>query len=73
LIILSLLAINPLKYLKNTIQLLIFPFTSPSTARPLPLNLQTQTKPLRVPHAIPNFSATFPLSVAQNDCAPIYP
>ncbi|WP_145367878.1 cation:dicarboxylate symporter family transporter, partial [Staphylococcus aureus] len=41
LLILSLLPITPIPYLKNTLQVLIFAFTSPSSARPLPLNLQT--------------------------------
>ena len=59
LIILSVLGINPVKYVKKTIEVLIFAFTSRSSAGALPLNVQTQT--------------TFGLSIGQNGCAGIYP
>ena len=49
LIILSVLGINPVKYVKKTIEVLIFAFTSRSSAGALPLNVQTQTKRLGVP------------------------
>ncbi|WP_145429967.1 cation:dicarboxylate symporter family transporter, partial [Staphylococcus hominis] len=73
LIILSVLGINPVKYVKKTIEVLIFAFTSRSSAGALPLNVQTQTKRLGVPEGIANFSATFGLSIGQNGCAGIYP
>ena len=69
LIILSVLGINPVKYVKKTIEVLIFAFTSRSSAGALPLNVQTQTKRLGVPEGIANFSATFGLSIGQNGCA----
>ena len=72
LIILSVLGINPVKYVKKTIEVLIFAFTSRSSAGALPLNVQTQTKRLGVPE-VANFSATFGLSIGQNGCAGIYP
>lgn len=73
LIILSLLGISPIRYVKKTLEVLIFAFTSRSSAGALPLNVQTQTRRLGVPEGIANFAATFGLSIGQNGCAVIYP
>ncbi|CXW21772.1 Sodium:dicarboxylate symporter family protein [Staphylococcus aureus] len=73
LIILSLLGISPIRYTKKTLEVLIFAFTSRSSAGALPLNVQTQTRRLGVPEGIANFAATFGLSIGQNGCAGIYP
>lgn len=73
LIILSLLGISPIRYIKKTLEVLIFAFTSRSSAGALPLNVQTQTRRLGVPESIANFAATFGLSIGQNGCAGIYP
>ncbi|EOD8088240.1 L-cystine transporter [Staphylococcus aureus] len=73
LIILSLLGISPIRYVKKTLEVLIFAFTSRSSAGALPLNVQTQTRRLGVPESIANFAATFGLSIGQNGCAGIYP
>ncbi|HDC7559196.1 TPA: L-cystine transporter [Staphylococcus aureus] len=73
LIILSLLGISPIRYVKKTLEVLIFAFTSRSGAGALPLNVQTQTRRLGVPEGIANFAATFGLSIGQNGCAGIYP
>ncbi|SCS76684.1 L-cystine transporter [Staphylococcus aureus] len=73
LIILSLLGISPIRYVKKTLEVLIFAFTSRSSAGALPLNVQTQTRRLGVPEDIANFAATFGLSIGQNGCAGIYP
>ncbi|EYP36195.1 sodium/dicarboxylare symporter [Staphylococcus aureus DAR2018] len=73
LIILSLLGISPICYVKKTLEVLIFAFTSRSSAGALPLNVQTQTRRLGVPEGIANFAATFGLSIGQNGCAGIYP
>ncbi|HBG3200446.1 TPA: L-cystine transporter [Staphylococcus aureus] len=73
LIILSLLGISPIRYVKKTLEVLIFVFTSRSSAGALPLNVQTQTRRLGVPEGIANFAATFGLSIGQNGCAGIYP
>ncbi|HDG1487262.1 TPA: L-cystine transporter [Staphylococcus aureus] len=73
LIILSLLGISPIRYIKKTLEVLIFAFTSRSSAGTLPLNVQTQTRCLGVPEGIANFAATFGLSIGQNGCAGIYP
>ncbi len=73
LIILSLLGISPIRYVKKTLEVLIFAFTSRSSAGALSLNVQTQTRRLGVPEGIANFAATFGLSIGQNGCAGIYP
>ncbi|HDE9635033.1 TPA: L-cystine transporter [Staphylococcus aureus] len=73
LIILSLLGISPIRCVKKTLEVLIFAFTSRSSAGALPLNVQTQTRRLGVPEGIANFAATFGLSIGQNGCAGIYP
>ncbi|HCU2222348.1 TPA: L-cystine transporter [Staphylococcus aureus] len=73
LIILSLLGISSIRYIKKTLEVLIFAFTSRSSAGALPLNVQTQTRRLGVPEGIANFAATFGLSIGQNGCAGIYP
>lgn len=73
LIILSLLGISPIRYIKKTLEVLIFASTSRSSAGTLPLNVQTQTRRLGVPEGIANFAATFGLSIGQNGCAGIYP
>ncbi|HDK7588141.1 TPA: L-cystine transporter [Staphylococcus aureus] len=73
LIILSLLGISPIRYVKKTLEVLIFAFTSRSSAGALPLNVQTQTRRLGLPEGIANFAATFGLSIGQNGCAGIYP
>ncbi|MBG3812311.1 L-cystine transporter [Staphylococcus aureus] len=73
LIILSLLGISPIRYVKKTLEVLIFAFTSRSSAGALPLNVQTKTRRLGVPEGIANFAATFGLSIGQNGCAGIYP
>lgn len=73
LVILSLLDISPIRYVKKTLEVLIFAFTSRSSAGALPLNVQTQTRRLGVPEGIANFAATFGLSIGQNGCAGIYP
>ncbi|UDI79186.1 L-cystine transporter [Staphylococcus taiwanensis] len=73
LILLSIMGINPVRYAKKTLEVLIFAFTSRSSAGALPLNIQTQTQRLGVPDGIANFSASFGLSIGQNGCAGIYP
>lgn len=73
LVILSLLGISPIRYVKKTLEVLTFAFTSRSSAGALPLNIQTQTRRLGVPEGIANFAATFGLSIGQNGCAGIYP
>ena len=73
LLIISGIGLNPLTFIKKTGEVLLFSFTSRSSAGALPLNIQTQKSRLGVPDGIANFSASFGLSIGQNGCAGIYP
>ena len=72
LLIVTGMGLNPVTFVKKTSEVLLFAFTSRSSAGALPLNVQTQ-KSFRVPDGIANFSASFGLSIGQNGCAGIYP
>ena len=67
------IGLNPVTFVKKTSEVLLFAFTSRSSAGALPLNVQTQKNRLGVPDGIANFSASFGLSIGQNGCAGIYP
>ncbi|XKI14259.1 L-cystine transporter TcyP, sodium:dicarboxylate symporter family [Sporosarcina sp. ANT_H38] len=73
LIIITLSGLNPITYLKKAGEVLIFAFSSRSSAGALPLNIDTQTNRLGVPDGIANFAGSFGLSIGQNGCAGIYP
>lgn len=73
LVIISGIGLNPVTFVKKTGEVLLFAFTSRSSAGSLPLNVQTQKNRLGVPDGIANFSASFGLSIGQNGCAGIYP
>ncbi|KRG11007.1 L-cystine transporter [Staphylococcus sp. NAM3COL9] len=73
LLIVTGLGLNPITFVKKTGEVLLFAFTSRSSAGSLPLNVQTQKNRLGVPDGIANFSASFGLSIGQNGCAGIYP
>lgn len=73
LIIVALTGTSPLTYLKKAAPVLLFAFTSRSSAGALPLNIQTQTKRLGIPESIANFAASFGVSIGQNGCAGVYP
>ncbi|MGW7898711.1 L-cystine transporter [Staphylococcus shinii] len=73
LIIISGIGLNPVTFVKKTGEVLLFAFTSRSSAGSLPLNVQTQKNRLGVPDGIANFSASFGLSIGQNGCAGVYP
>lgn len=73
LLIITMTGLNPLTYVKKAGDVLLFAFTSRSSAGALPLNIQTQTKRFGVPDGIANFAGSFGLSIGQNGCAGIYP
>ncbi|MCS5431798.1 cation:dicarboxylase symporter family transporter, partial [Staphylococcus aureus] len=73
LLIVTGMGLNPVTFVKKTSEVLLFAFTSRSSAGALPLNVQTQKNRLGVPDGIANFSASFGLSIGQNGCAGIYP
>lgn len=73
LLLLALAGLNPITYVKKSLPVLTFAFTSRTSAGALPLNIKTQTKELGVPEGIANFAGSFGLSIGQNGCAGIYP
>ncbi|WP_340640382.1 L-cystine transporter [Bacillus atrophaeus] len=64
--------LNPFMYMKKALPVMIFAFTSRSSAGSLPLNIKTQ-RSMGVPESIANFAGSFGLSIGQNGCAGIYP
>lgn len=73
LIILSLMGFNPVIYIKKVIPVLIFAFTSRTSAGTLPLTIEAMINKLGVPSGYANLSASFGVSIGQNGCAGIYP
>jgi L-cystine uptake protein TcyP (sodium:dicarboxylate symporter family) len=63
----------PLRYLKKIFPVLVFGFTSRSSAGTIPMNVQAQTTRLGTPEGIANFAASFGSTIGQNGCAGIYP
>ena len=72
LLLITFSGLNPVTYLKKAFPVLVFAFTSRSSAGALPLNIKTQ-RSLGVPEGIANFAGSFGLSIGQNGCAGIYP
>ncbi|HZH93971.1 MAG TPA: cation:dicarboxylase symporter family transporter [Tissierellaceae bacterium] len=71
--ILSAFRLSPLKYLKKGSVPLSFAFSSRSSAKTLPINVETQTERFGVSKGIANLSASLGTSIGQNGCAGIYP
>ena len=72
-IILAVNGLNPLTYLKKSASVLMFAFTSRTSAGTIPINVETQTDRLGVSRGIANLSASLGTSIGQNGCAGIYP
>ncbi|MET3287629.1 UNVERIFIED_CONTAM: L-cystine uptake protein TcyP (sodium:dicarboxylate symporter family) [Brevibacillus sp. OAP136] len=72
LLLLTLAGLNPVTYVKKSLPVLTFAFTSRTSAGALPLNVKTQ-KSLGVPEGIANFAGSLGLSIGQNGCAGVYP
>lgn len=73
LILLSIMGFNPFTYIKKVIPVLIFAFTSRTSAGTLPLTIEALINKLGVPSGYANLSASFGVSIGQNGCAGIYP
>lgn len=73
LIIIALTGLNPVQYVKKVIPVLIFSFTSRSSAAAIPFNIRTQTQGLGISEGVANFSASFGATIGQNGCGGIYP
>lgn len=73
LVLIASVGLNPVRYVKKILPLLVFAFTSRSSVGAIPMNIQTQTQALGTPSGIANFSASFGATMGQNGCAGIYP
>ena len=73
LFILFLMGVNPVTYVKKVIPVLIFAFTSRTSAGTMPLTIDTMIRKLGVPEGYANLAASFGVSIGQNGCAGIYP
>ena len=65
--------LNAWRYTAKLGPVLLFAFTSRSSAGAIPLSVQTQTTRLGTPEGIANFAASFGAVLGQNGCAGIYP
>ena len=72
LLILS-VGLNPLRYVKKIFPVLLFAFTSRTSAGAIPMSVQTQTTRLGTGEGIANFAASFGATIGQNGCAGLYP
>ena len=72
-LLLLLNGISPLHYFAKVWPVLVFAFSSRSSAATIPLNVETQIDELKNSPAIANFSASFGATIGQNGCAGIYP
>ena len=73
LVLVSLVGVNPIRYIKKILPVLTFAFTSRSSAGTIPLNVDTQVQKLGNGDAVANFSASFGATMGQNGCAGLYP
>lgn len=65
--------LDPVRHARKIFPILVFAFTSRSSAGAIPMNVQTQTRRLGIPEGIANFAASFGATIGQNGCAGIYP
>ncbi|MFZ2256920.1 MAG: cation:dicarboxylase symporter family transporter [Clostridiaceae bacterium] len=73
LIIVSINGLNPITYVKKSLDALIFAFTSRSSAGTLPMTIKAQTERMGVPEGIANLAGSLGTSIGQNGCAGVYP
>ncbi|MFT7245193.1 MAG: L-cystine uptake protein TcyP (sodium:dicarboxylate symporter family) [Candidatus Azotimanducaceae bacterium] len=72
-VLLMLAGVNLLDYFRRVWPVLVFAFTSRSSAATIPLNVETQIRELGNDSATANMSASFGATIGQNGCAGIYP
>lgn len=73
LIILSILGINPVKYVRKSMEPLILAFTSRSSLGTLPVTIETLTDGIGVDNGIASFVGSLGSNIGMNGCAAIYP
>lgn len=72
-ILVSLFGLNPVRFIQKVIPVLLFAFTSRSSAGTIPLNINAQKNALGVDQGVANMAASFGATMGQNGCAGIYP
>ena len=70
---LALRGLNPVTYLKKAAPVLLFAFSSRSSAGTLPMNVQAQREQLGVEEGTANLAGSLGISIGQNGCAGVYP
>ena len=65
--------LNAVRYAVKIAPVLLFAFTSRTSAGAIPMSVQTQTTRLGTPEGTANFAASFGAVMGQNGCAGIYP
>ncbi len=73
LLLISGAGLNAWRYVKKIAPVLLFAFTSRTSAGAIPMSVKTQTDRLGTPEGIANFAASFGSVMGQNGCAGIYP
>ncbi len=73
LLLVSGVGLNPWRFVKKIFPVLVFAFTSRTSAGAIPMSVATQTSRLGTPEGIANFAASFGSTIGQNGCAGIYP
>ncbi len=73
LILIGIFGISPAKYIKKVWPVLVFAFSSRSSAATIPFNSETQHKVLGVQEGVANTSASLGATIGQNGCAGLYP
>jgi L-cystine uptake protein TcyP (sodium:dicarboxylate symporter family) len=73
LLFISGLGLNALRYARKIAPVLLFAFTSRTSAGAIPMSVQTQVERLGTAPGIANFAASFGAVMGQNGCAGIYP
>jgi L-cystine uptake protein TcyP (sodium:dicarboxylate symporter family) len=71
--LISAVGLNPLRYAKKVFPVLLFAFTSRSSAASIPMSVATQRSRLGTSEGIANFAASFGATMGQNGCAGLYP
>ena len=72
-LLLMIAGLNPVIYIKKIMPVLMFAFSSRSSAGAMPLNVRTQKEDLGVSEGVADLSGAFGLTIGQNGCAGIYP
>ncbi len=65
--------LNPLRYIRKAVQVLILAFTSRSSIGVLPVTIQTLTSKLGVSQSTANFVASFGTTAGMQGCAGVFP